>query len=421
MKKIGIIGAGLSGLTCAHELHRQGMEVVLWDGADGIGGRVRTDVMDGFLMDRGFQVFLPAYPAARSQLDYQGLDLRKFFMGAGIWHGEEWSLMGDPLAHPFSIGSTCMSPAGSIRDKLLVARLKLSLAFRKTDDIFHSEDSTTRNFLEAYGFSSRMIDQFFRPFMGGVFLDSSLSVSSRYFRYLYRFFGQSSAALPGGGMESIPRQLARNLPESAIRLNSPVVKVHGDHIWLASDEVVTGLDGIVVAADWETARRLLPGYLGSALGHMNWYSNTTVYYRSPVNGFAWKPQLYLNADPRNPINSVVALNAISPAYAPDHWWNISVCLKSNPNQPQSISDAELKKHLSTMFPKAEVSTWEWLREYRIPKALPTLAGSIPFSLGKPMVIPGKSPIVVCGDHTVSPSIQGAMESGLLAAQSILHS
>lgn len=421
MKKIGIIGAGLSGLTCANELHRQGMEVVLWDAADGIGGRVRTDVSDGFLMDRGFQVFLPAYPAARSQLDYKGLDLQKFFMGAGIWHGDQWSLMGDPLAHPSSIVSTWMSPAGSIHDKFLVARLKMSLASAKTEAIFHSEDSTTENFLKDYGFSPRMIDQFFRPFMGGVFLDSSLSVSSRYFRYLYRLFGQSSAALPGGGMESIPRQLAQKLRPSSIQLNCPVVKVHGNHIWLASDEVVTGLDGIVVATDWETARRLLPGFLRSSLVRMSWYSNTTLYFRSPVGDFTWKPQIYLNADPRNPINSVVALNAVAPAYAPKPWWNISVCLKSNPNRIQSISDAELKKHLMAMFPKAEVSAWEWMREYTITKALPTVARNIPFSLGKPVVIAGQTPIIVCGDYTVSPSIQGAVESGLLAAQSILHS
>ncbi len=76
-----IVGAGLSGLSCALWLHEGGLSVLVLEASDGIGGGVRTDEVEGFLLDRGFQVFLMAYPEAQRVLDYGALDFKPFYPG----------------------------------------------------------------------------------------------------------------------------------------------------------------------------------------------------------------------------------------------------------------------------------------------------------------------------------------------------
>ena len=74
--------AGVAGLSCAGKLHKAGKTFKIYEASNDIGGRVQTDKIDGFLLDRGFQIFLTSYPTAKQLLDYEALDLKPFYAGS---------------------------------------------------------------------------------------------------------------------------------------------------------------------------------------------------------------------------------------------------------------------------------------------------------------------------------------------------
>ncbi len=215
--RVIVVGGGLSGLAAAASLQDHGFSVTVLEASDGVGGRVRTDLVDGFRLDRGFQVLPTAYPLARKLLDFRALDLRSFEPGALIREdGEELELM-DPLRRPRSLRGAISSKAGSSSDKLRIALLRARLGAGSTDRLFKGTDRPTRLELRRLGFSRQIRERFFRPFLSGIFLESDLSTSSRFFRFVFRMFSRGSAAVPALGMGQIPDQLATRLPEDAIR------------------------------------------------------------------------------------------------------------------------------------------------------------------------------------------------------------
>ena len=118
MSEVVIVGAGMAGLTCARRLQRDGVECVVLDAADAVGGRVRTDVVQGFRLDRGFQVLLTAYSTARQWLDYESLSLMRFTAGALVWCDGRMCLVGDPWREPRALLARLRAPVGSLRDKV---------------------------------------------------------------------------------------------------------------------------------------------------------------------------------------------------------------------------------------------------------------------------------------------------------------
>lgn len=183
---------------------------------------MRTDEVDGFLLDRGFQVFLSAYPEARRILDLEALDLRPFRAGALVMRGGRRRRLMDVFRCPRYLLETAMQPIGTVWDKLLVAKLRHWVRRSSVDDIAARDDRATEDYLRDYGFSEGMIDGFFRPFYGGIFLERELRTSSRMFEFTFKMFAEGSATLPAGGMSAIPRQLAARLPRGSIRLNTRV-------------------------------------------------------------------------------------------------------------------------------------------------------------------------------------------------------
>ncbi len=217
-----IVGAGLAGLCCARRLQSQGIRFQILEASDAVGGRIRTDYVEGFRLDRGFQVFLTSYPEARQSLDYQALRLRPFQPGALVRYGGRFHELSDPWRRPLASLGSLISPIGSLGDKLRVARLRARVLKGSIEDRFYDPELTTLGALQDDGFSASMIDRFFRPFLGGIFLDAELRTSSRMFQFVFRMVSLGSVCLPADGMEAIPRQLASALPPGSIRLGARV-------------------------------------------------------------------------------------------------------------------------------------------------------------------------------------------------------
>src|SRR5579883_1239077 len=183
-----IVGAGLAGLTAAHHLRHHGLDVHVVEASDGVGGRVRTDEVEGFRLDRGFQVLLAAYPECLQTLDYRALDLQAFRPGARVFTGRRLETVADPFREPFEALPSLFSSVGSLRDKLLVARLRAHVTQGPIAEIWQRPERTIEQYLREFGFSGQMINRFFRPFFGGILLDRQLQPSSRLFEFLFRMF-----------------------------------------------------------------------------------------------------------------------------------------------------------------------------------------------------------------------------------------
>ena len=255
MPDVIVVGAGVAGLCCARELHAAGLDVLVLERGDAPGGRVRTDAVDGFLLDRGFQVLLTAYPEARRVLDFERLGLRPFESGALIRKDGRFSRIADPFRHPVRAFESLRDAPGSVPDKLRVARLRRRLSRGSINEILTAPQVTTAEALRREGFSSDLVEAFFRPFLGGIFLDPSLETSSRLFAFVFKLFSEGEAVLPAAGMQAIPRQLAEGLPEAAVRYGATVESAGPGHVVLAGGERLEAAS-VVVAADGPEAARL---------------------------------------------------------------------------------------------------------------------------------------------------------------------
>ena len=251
-----IVGAGLAGLAAAVHLTAAGRTVTVLEASDGVGGRVRSDVVDGFTLDRGFQVLLTAYPEVDRLLDSDALRLGAFEPGAVIRHRGRFHTVADPFRRPLSLPGTALTPVLGLADKLRVAALRRRVTRTPAVDLLRATDTSTLDHLRSLGFSEAAIDRLFRPLFGGIQLDPSLATSSRMFDIVYRCLATGDSALPAAGMGAIPRQLADRLPSGAVHLGQEVTAVDGGGVSTADG---TGHDAraVVVATDGPAASRLL--------------------------------------------------------------------------------------------------------------------------------------------------------------------
>lgn len=407
-KQVLVVGGGLAGLACAIRLHEAGARPLIFEGSDGVGGRVRTDQLNGFLLDRGFQVFLDAYPEAGGFLDKQSLNLRAFRPGALIHRASGMHRVMDVFREPRHLLESACAPVGSLADKLRVARLRSRLMRLTTEEIAEHEDLTTERYLQRAGFSPPMIEGFFRSFYGGIFLERELQTSSRMFEFTYKMFSQGSATLPARGMGEIPRQLASRLPPAAIRLGSRVSKVLPGSITLESGEQFQG-DAVVVAADASTAAALVsPGGTTDPL----WRSVTCLYFaaaRSPIG----EPIIALNGTGSGLVNNVCVPSDLAPDYAPRGQALVSVSILGTVDSANL--ESRVLAELEDWFGDA-VREWRHLRTYRIERALPRQSPGTGFTAPGFRLLGG---VYLCGDYLWSASIEGAIRSGLRTAEAIL--
>jgi phytoene dehydrogenase-like protein len=406
--RVIIVGSGIAGLTCARHLLAQGLAVQVLEASGRIGGRIKTDEQDGFLLDHGFQVLQTAYPAARRELDYDALDLRPFAPGAMIHIGGRFFTIADPLRRPGRTFSTLTAPIGSLADRLRLLRLTSRVVRGELADIFKQPEMTSMALLRAEGFSEIMIKRFFIPFFGGVCLDPQIRASSRVLTYVLRMFATGEAALPAMGMARIPRQLARDLPSDCIRTGVRVRAVEAYGVTLDDGTRLPARAVVVATAAPETERLLGSSPDTRSIGE------TCLYFACARE--AWHPPyLVLNGEGTGLINNVVFPSVVSADYAPAGRSLVGVVVLGIPDEPDAAVTERVRMQLVEWF-GAPARSWEHLRTYRIVHALPDQSPPTPNPVRpQAMALPG---VFVCGEHGSLPGIQWAMVSGRHAAEAV---
>jgi len=401
-----VVGAGISGLVCAQELTQNGVSVQLLEQSDAVGGRIRTDEVEGFLLDRGFQVYLDAYNHAGKILNLEALDLKAFEPGAIVFERKNRYRLMDVFRRPLNLFSSAFSPIGSLKDKVLIAKLRNFLKKSSIAEIQSREDTTTEMYLRNFGFSEDIIDRFFRSFYGGIFLEKKLKTSSRMFEFTFKMFSEGSATLPAKGMEEIPRQLALKLPDNVLRLNTKVAAINGTEITLVSGEKLNP-EHIVLAMPSDIVQEKI---VSLKLPEIKWRSVTNFYFaskRSPLH----EPIIALSGDPNSLVNNVSVPSDLSADYAPAGQSLISVSVLGVHDEEDFLN--KVIRELKDWFGN-EVKDWRHLRTDRIEKAL---AEQTPDTLKPKSCIDG---ISLCGDQQTTTSIEGAIISGQQTARRVIQ-
>jgi len=404
--KIHIIGAGVSGLIAAQILENHGYHPIVIEASSTVGGRVKSDQVNGYTLDHGFQVLLTSYPAAKKYLNYDGLDLQKLLPGATIFKNGKAQTIGDPLRSLSLLFPTLLSSIGTLSDKVKILKLNSLLKKKKITAIFKTKEKTTLQYLKDFGFSNEIITDFFTPFFSGIFLETTLETSSRMFEFVYKMFGDGLAVIPKNGMQAIPNQLKDNLKKTTFKFNSLVKEVKDKHIILEDGNTLQS-HITIIATD---ASPLISNLKNQ---ETQWKSCDTLYFqteKSVIN----KPLIGLITDEDALINnifyhtSVATLNKKSKGL-------LSVTVIKN-HQLEEI--ALIKKVVEELKSKCAITDITFLKRYQIKKALPKLT-NLQYEISSTET-KLKSTIFLAGDQLLNGSLNAAMIAGERAAMGVIQ-
>ncbi|MCM4080459.1 NAD(P)/FAD-dependent oxidoreductase [Paractinoplanes hotanensis] len=401
-----IVGGGLAGLSAARRLDRAGVEWLLVEASDRIGGRVATDVVDGWHFDRGFQVLNTAYPRVPALVDIDALDMRYFTSGVLVRRGGELHRLENPVREPLSAAQTLNAGVGTLSDRLKFAALATRCATLPPSKLLDAREVTAQEMLRKAGLSHRMIEEVLRPFFSGVFGDRSLETSSHVLAMVLRSFARGKIGVPSAGMAALPAAIAGPLPYPQLLIGARTLSVGPGVVVTEAGEL--HCRAVIVATDPSTATALLP-----QLPQVDMHGLTTFYFgadRAPIN----EPTLILDGDRREIIANTVVVSNAAPEYAPTGKSLIAASVVGV-SAPSSASETVIRVELSRLY-GVPTDDWDLLEVVNIPEALP--AARVPQAqLRKPVDL-GEG-LFVAGDHRDSPSIQGALAGGWRTAGAVL--
>ena len=405
-----VVGAGLAGLAAARQLSIHGVDVTVVEAAEAVGGRVRTDRVDDFTLDRGFQLYNPAYPEAARVLDHQALDLRPLVRGVDVVRtgrrGRTVLHLADPRSPRNWHASTLSRAAGTVKGKAAFAAYALSASRLRGREFDLRPDEPAQVALARAGVDATMIDEVIKPFLTGVFLEPHLMTSRRFMDAVLASFVKGTPALPSHGMQAIPEQLHAALPDNSVRLSTPAESIAAHRVDTPDGRIQAR--AVILAADATNAQRLLPGANIEVRGNGVY----TYYHAVRIDELAeplarGRSILTVDAQRRGPVINTVPLSYAVPSYSPADMVLVSSSTLDD------ATEGDVLAHLAYLY-GVDTSRWRSLARYSIPYALP--------SMRPPLRITPRErsgPVIVAGDHTASASIQGAMVSGRRAADEAL--
>ncbi|MFK0012300.1 FAD-dependent oxidoreductase [Streptomyces sp. NPDC091027] len=397
-----VVGAGVAGLACALDLARAGTPVRVLEASDGVGGRMRTDRADGFLLDRGFQVFNTSYPQVKRRIELGALRLHPFTPGVLVHTPRGRVRYADPSRRPGDALRMLTGRHTTARGAASLGALSATDALAPVRALRALPERTTRQELARWGVPEETVEGVLRPFLAGVFLEDGLETSSRMLHLTWRSMIRGSLTLPAAGIGAVPEQLARGLPAGALTLEAAVAEVDPGGVTLSDGSRVEAA-AVVVATDAPAAARLLP-----ALGAVPTRTVTTYYHASSTSPLR-EPTLLLDSR-RRFLNSCV-LTEVCPSYADDRRALVSTSVLG-PDAPGRA--AALVPVLSEAY-GTDADRWQPVAAVTVPAALPAMAPPLKLSrTGR--VAEG---LYVCGDHRATGSVQGAMASGARTARELL--
>lgn len=404
--KIKIIGAGLSGLVAAKVLENHGYAPEIYEASNSVGGRIKTDLVKGYQLDRGFQVLLSAYPKALEYLDYQALDLQELLPGAAIFENAKSKTLGDPLRASSLFFPTIFSGIGSFSDKLKILKLYTRLKKASITDIFERKETSSLVYLQEKGFSEEIINKFFKPFFSGIYLEPNLETSSRMFEFVFKMFGEGLAVIPKKGMGEISKHLAGQLKQTKIHFNTPVKQVKEGEIILESEEVIP-TDATIIGAE---ASALVSNLKNQ---ETQWKSCHNFYFETKKRTIE-KPIIGLIADKDSLINNI--------------FYHTSVATESNGGKEllsvtvvkqTDLSETELLKKVEQDLKNyCGVGDARFLKHYFIKKALPKIS-PLHYEIDSTETQLTDT-IFLAGDQLLNSSQNAAMLSGERAAFGVIQ-
>ena len=404
--KVHIIGGGISGLVAAQVLENHGLSPVIIDASDRVGGRLKTDVVKGFQLDRGFQVLLSSYSAAKKYLDYESLNLQKLKAGSCVFAGGKQWFFGDPLRDMSLFMPTLFSPLGTLSDKLKIAKLNFHLQGKTIDKIFEDREITTKEYLTAKGFSKNIIKSFFTPFFSGIFLESELNTSSRMFEFIFKMFGEGLALLPKGGIEDISIHLKNKLQKTEIHNNALASNVKDKEITMSDGKKIKTSYTIIATEP----TNLVEGLKGQKV---SWKSCQNLYFTCSKRVYE-KAFIGLVSNQECLINNIFYPTSI-PASKKGKDELISVTVVKD----HGLTEKELIERIKNeLKEECKIEDVTFLKMYNIPQALPKL-NNLKYDIS-PTETKLKDGVFLAGDVLLNGSLNAAILAGEKAAMGVLE-
>lgn len=421
-----IVGAGIAGLSAAHRLTSAGVTTTVLEAAPYVGGRMSTEKVDGFRLDRIGQLLSTSYPELRRTAGLDSLTLRRFAPGVLLHRDGRTHRAGAPAAGgsargalhvvralasaprgPAAVPGRAGAPVGGAVDQARLGTALGRIAATPVERLLSRPELPAAQALAARGVPARTIDGFLRPLLAALLCDPELTTSSRCADLALHSFASGRLCVPEGGAEVLPELLAGALPPGTVRTGVRVTSVSTTSVTTAEHGEIR-CRAVLLATDARAAAELLPG-----LRVPDFHPVTVVHHTTdePAAVFTTGTSLLLDADRGGPVAHTAVLSNVDPSRAPAGRVLISSTVLGTP--PDGI-DTAVRIHLSRLY-GTSTRRWETLTVHHTPQAIPAMRP--PHDLRRPVRL--LAGLYVCGDHRDTSTVQGALHSAHRAAAAVL--